>query len=801
MRIPESWLRTFVDPALSTAELAHQLTMSGAEVEDVSRGAPPFDGVVVATVKDVSKHPNADKLSVCKVDAGTGELLNIVCGAPNVRAGIKVPCALVGAKLPGDFEIKSAKMRGVDSQGMLCSARELGMSDDHSGLLILPDDAVVGQSLREALDLDDAVLTLKLTPNKADCLSVFGIAREVAAITRAPLKSPHYPAVPPVHADRLPVAIEAADLCGRFSGRIIRKVDGRAPTPQWMKSRLERAGQRPISALVDISNYVMLELGRPSHIFDLDKIAGGLQVRWARAGEQLKLLNGNTIALDADVGVIADAQQVESLAGIMGGDATAVSDDTSNIYVEAAFWWPDAVRGRARRYNFSTDAAHRFERGVDAASTVEHLEYLTRLILDICGGEAGPVDDQITRLPARPPVRMRVNRCRQIIGADIAADEMADIFKRLQLPFERIDDAFVVSPPSFRFDLEIEEDLIEEVARIWGYERLPQRPPQVAAVMRSVPEATRPAHALRRQLSTLGYSEAVNFSFVDAQWERDFCGNDQPIALLNPIASNLAVMRSSLLGSLVDNVVRNVRHRQPRVRMFEIGRVFHRAPNQPDGPLAVQGVAQPMHVAAIAYGPAWPEQWGLKPARAVDFFDIKGDLEQLKLGEPLQFVAGQHPAFHPGRCAQVFVEGRVVGVLGELHPRWVQKYELPQAPVAFELPLDLLCRGRVPAFREMPRQQAVLRDVALVVRNDVSFGRLHEVLSGAAARLGVVRDVQLFDVFRPAQPQPGLSTDEKSCAVRITLRDEQPLTDEAADSAVAALVAAVSNKLGGRLRG
>src|SRR5512139_790237 len=428
MQFSEQWLRRYANPAIGSEELAHRLTMSGLEVEESVPVAPPFTGIVVAHVVAVAKHPNADKLTVCEVDAGTGARLSIVCGAPNVAAGIRVPCALEGAVLPGNFRIKRTTMRGVESQGMLCSARELGLSEDHSGLLILDANAPVGQDIRAALDLDDRKLTIKLTPNRADCLSVVGIAREVAAITGAGLTLPSFAAVAALTDDQLPVRVEAPDLCGRFSGRVIRGVNAHAPTPDWMKQRLERSGQRPISGLVDISNYVMLELGRPSHVFDVDKVRGGLRVRWGRAGEAVELLNGQTVTVDDSVGVIADEGGVEALAGIMGGEATAVSLDTRNIYVEAAFWWPDAIRGRARRYNFSTDAAHRFERGVDFATTVDHIEYITRLILEICGGEPGPVDDTVVALPTRAPVAMRIERCRRVLGMPIEPGAMADAF-------------------------------------------------------------------------------------------------------------------------------------------------------------------------------------------------------------------------------------------------------------------------------------------------------------------------------------------------------------------------------------
>ncbi|HKW82695.1 MAG TPA: phenylalanine--tRNA ligase subunit beta, partial [Burkholderiaceae bacterium] len=462
MQFPESWLREFCNPPITSEQLADLLTMSGMEVEDARPAAPPFTKVVVAQVLAVERHPNADRLSVCQVDAGTGETLNIVCGAPDVRAGIKVPCAVVGAELPpGEegsdkpFQIKLGKLRGVESQGMLCSARELKLSEDHGGLLILDEGAKVGQDIREHLRLDDTLLTLKLTPNLGHCLSVYGIAREVAALTGAPLRQPTFAPAPVRHRDVLPVKVEASDLCGRFSGRIIRNVNTKAITPAWMVDRLARCGQRSVTALVDISNYVMFEYGRPSHIFDLDKIHGGLNVRWGRPGESLKLLNGNTIELDANVGVIADHEAVESLAGIMGGDATAVSDDTKNVYVEAAFWWPESVAGRSRRFNFSTDAGYRFERGVDPALTVEHIERITQLIVDICGGEAGPMDDQTLALPKREAVTLRVDRASKVIGMPVTLAQCEGVMRRLGLEFRSEAGRLHVMPPSWRFDLQI----------------------------------------------------------------------------------------------------------------------------------------------------------------------------------------------------------------------------------------------------------------------------------------------------------------------------------------------------------
>ncbi|GIZ52533.1 phenylalanine--tRNA ligase subunit beta [Noviherbaspirillum aridicola] len=807
MQFSESWLRTLVDPKMTSDELSHLLTMSGLEVEEMEPVAPPFSNVVVARVVEVAKHPNADRLNVCQVDAGTGTLLNIVCGAPNVRAGMKVPCALAGAKLPpGEdgkpFEIKVGKLRGVESQGMLCSARELKLSEDHGGLLELPDDAPVGQNFRDYYQLNDLRLTIKLTPNKADCLSVLGVAREVAALTGAELKLPGFKPVAVTTDEKLPVKISAPDLCGRFSGRVIRNLNARAQTPDWMKRRLERSGQRPISALVDISNFVMLELGRPSHVFDLDKIHGGLDVRWGRAGESLKLLNGNTVSVDEWVGVIADDKEIESLAGIMGGDATAVSLDTQNIYLEAAFWWPQAIQGRARRYNFSTDAAHRFERGVDYATTVEHIERITALIVEICGTRdttVGPVDDHIVNLPERKPVRMRTARAVKVIGVPVSEDQIADIFNRLGLAFTREDGAFVVTPPSWRFDIEIEEDLIEEVARVYGFENIPALAPVAPNVMRIAPEARRSLHGIRRQLADADYQEVINFSFVEEAWETDFAANAAPVRLLNPIASQMSVMRTTLLGSLVANVRYNLNRKLNRVRAFELAAVYKRNAAVADGELSVAGYEQPKRVAAIAYGPAAEEQWG-QPTRNVDFFDIKADLEALFAPAQLRFARAAHPALHPGRCASVSLDGEEIGVIGELHPRLQQKYDLPLAPVMFEVSAEALQRRGVPAYQEISKFPPVTRDVALVVKQSVATQDLIDAFNAerqSNPACAIMQALVLFDEYRGK----GLESDEKSLAFRFTLQDTQTtLQDEKVDAAMAAFIAAADTKHGARLR-
>ncbi|MBK1686443.1 phenylalanine--tRNA ligase subunit beta [Rubrivivax gelatinosus] len=801
MQFPESWLREFCNPPLGTQQLADLLTMSGLEVESLEPVAPPFTGIVVAEILEAEPHPQADRLRVCKVSIGAAEPLQIVCGAPNARAGLKAPLATVGAMLPpGEdgkpFKIGVGKLRGVQSFGMLCSARELKIADEHGGLLELPADAPVGTDIREYLKLDDTVFTLKLTPNLAHALSVHGIAREVSALTGTPLSVPAIEPVVPAHDQRLPVEVQAADLCGRFSGRVVRGVDTKAKTPQWMVDRLARCGQRSVSALVDISNYVMFEFGRPSHIFDLDKIHEKLVVRWGREGETLKLLNGNTISVDARVGVIADAVQVESLAGIMGGDATAVSDDTKNVYVEAAFWWPEAVQGRSRRYNFSTDAGHRFERGVDPALTVEHIERITRLIIEICGGEAGPMDDQTLALPKAQAVTLRVERAAKVTGLPLTQPQCAEVFRRLGLQFSEEPGRLTVTPPSWRFDLKIEEDLIEEVVRVVGYDKLPATPPQAPVTARVRPEARRSASALQRAVAALDYQETINFSFVEERWERELAGNADPIKVLNPIAAPLAVMRSSLIGSLVAVLRGNLARKAARVRVFELGRVFRRDPAAVDGPLAVAGVDQPLRIAGLAYGNALPLQWGQKE-RAVDFFDLKGDVEALFAPRKPVFVAAEHPALHPGRCARIEVDGRAVGFVGELHPKWRQAYELPQAPLVFELEAAVLLERPLPNFEPLSRQQSVWRDLALVVGEGVR----HDALIAALRADALVRQATLFDLYKPAQPGGGLAAGERSLAVRLELLDPAAtLTDERIDAAVAAAVERVQAACGARLR-
>jgi phenylalanyl-tRNA synthetase beta chain len=781
MQFPESWLRALVNPEISTEELSHRLTMAGLEVEETNPVAPAFSGVVVAHILSAEPHPNADKLRVCMVDAGTGSPLQIVCGAPNAAAGLKVPLATVGATLPGGMNIGIAKMRGVESLGMLCSARELGLSQDHGGLFVLPESAVVGESIRDALDLDDTLFTLKLTPNRADCLSILGVAREVAALTGAELCMPAMTPVQVTLDEILPVEVLAPDLCGRFGGRVVRGVNARAVTPAWMVERLERAGQRSVTALVDISNYVMLELGRPTHVFDLDKLPEPkMEIRWGRQGETLTLLNEQTIELDASMGVIASGGVPESLAGIMGGLDAAVSLETQNIYLEAAFWYPDAIAGRARKLKLNSEASHRFERGVDFNNIPEHLDFITNLIIDICGGQAGPIDDQHINLPKRLPVSMRLERCCRILGVNISQADVEQTFTRLGFSYTVADKVFVVEPPSFRFDLQIEEDLIEEIARIIGFENIPALPPMAAARMRMDPEATRSAHTIRHQVSGLGYQEVINFSFVETAWEEAMCGQQDPIRLLNPIASQLAVMRSSLLPGLIANIRYNANRKQSRVRVFELGRAYMKDALVKDGPLTVAGIHQPQYLALAAWGPVCEDQWG-EPTRAVDFYDLKHDLENLFgiKASSLRFNVKNHPILHPGRSAEIELEGQHIGWIGELHPRWVQEQELSSAPVLLEVHLAALTAISMPVVRELSRQPLVQRDLAIWVSTDTPVQALLDTIAKTIAddpSLSVVQHVGLFDVWRdPAKSE----SNEKSLAFRVSLQDNEVTLDDA----------------------
>lgn len=790
MQFPESWLRSLVDPPLSTEELCHLLTMAGLEVEECRPAAAEFSNVVVARILSAEKHPGADKLKLCSVDTGEHGVLQIVCGAPNAAAGLIVPCALVGAKLPGGIEISKAKVRGVESHGMLCSARELGLSENHGGLLVLPDDAPLGQDIRRYLDLDDKLITLKLTPNRADCLSLTGIAREVAALTGVPLKPPAIEPVAAVHNETREVILDAPAACPRYCGRIVRGVNAQAPTPDWMKRRIERCGVRSISALVDVTNYVMLELGQPLHAFDDAQLAGAIHVRYPKAGEQLLLLNEQTVTPTADTALIADEEKALALAGIMGGEHSGISAATTDLFLESAFFAPDAIAGKARALGFSSDASYRYERGVDFELQRRAIERATQLIIDICGGCPGPVIEAVApeHLPRRAPVRLRLARVARVLGVDLGFAQIENLIAGLGFVYVRTGDDLIVTPPSHRFDIAIEEDLIEEIARLHGYDNIPAPPPTARCEMLPQPETKRSAMTLRHLLAGRGFHEVVNYSFVEAEWEADFAGNTRPVALANPIASQMGVMRSSLIGGLVGTLSANLKRQTERVRVFELGRCFIPDANEDTG------YRQPQRLAALAAGPALPEQWGT-PTRAVDFYDLKGDLEAIFAPRQLAFERNSHPALHPGRSARVLVDGREIGVIGEIHPRWRQKYELAAAAVVFEVDLAPLLETSMPVYAEVSRFPAVVRDIALVLPLRCEVQVVQAALAAAAP--AYVREIRLFDVYQGK----GIPPESKSLAFRVTMQDTQKtLADSDADAAIARLLGVAQERFGARLR-
>lgn len=780
MQFPESWLRNLVNPALDTPALAHALTMAGLEVEALAPAAPPFNNVVVAEILSVEKHPDADRLRVCQVDVGEAAPVTIVCGAPNAAAGLKVPCARPGAKLPG-IEIKVAKVRGVESFGMLCSAKELGLEGAADGLMVLPADAPVGEDFRAWLNLDDTLITLKLTPNRADCLSVAGLAREVGAITGAEVRLPQITEVPARTADALEVRVSAPEACPRYLARVVRGINAQVQTPRWMAERLERCGVRPLSAAVDVTNYVLLELGQPMHAFDLGKLGYGVQVRWARSGEKLELLNGQTAELADDMLVIADSDGPVALAGIMGGQPTSVSTETTDVMLEAAFFAPTAIAGRARRLGLSTDSSHRFERGVDFAATRQAMERATQLLVDICGGQAGPITESVAALPVRAPITLRLARLARVAGIELDADPVARGLRALGADVERRDDALVVTPPSFRFDLAIEEDLIEEAVRLFGYDNVPAQPPAAPSRMLPQDERVLGDDVLRQAMAGLDYQEVITYSFVDPAWETALDPAARPLPLANPLASQLSAMRTTLWGGLVETLRHNLNRQQDRVRIFELGRVYASLD------------AQPMKLGGLAYGDALPEQWGAK-ARSVDLFDVKGDLERLA-GAVLEARPGKHPALHPGQCAELLIDGVVVGWLGSLHPRLVQGFELAAAPVLFELDHAALVRRALPRYVGLSRFPQVRRDLAFVLDAQTPAGALLAALRAAASP--AVRAIEVFDDYRGK----GLAENQKSLAIRVVMQDTaRTLTDEDVEETVRRLIDTALRQCNARLR-
>ena len=736
-------------------------------------------GIVVGEIVEREKHPNADTLSVCQVSAG-GELLQIVCGAPNARAGLKAPLATLGSKLPGGMEIRKAKLRGVESHGMLCSARELGLSEDATGLMELPNDLAVGLAISDALELDDTVLEINLTPNRGDCLSHLGVAREAAALTGTTFGGPELHAVPAQITDVFPVELVPGAGCARFAARVIHGVRADAQAPLWMRERLRRAGLRPISAIVDVTNYVMLELGQPMHAYDLRELEGGIVVRRARAGETLRLLDGRDVTLDETVMVIADHVKPLALAGVMGGDHSGIDAGTTDVLLEVAFFRPDAIAGRGRRYGLVTDASQRFERGVDPTLQERAIERATELLLACAGGAAGPVE--VTELPAEIPARktvdFRPSRARSVVGAEISDAEMHGILERLGMRIETAMPAWRVVPPSWRFDIAIEEDLIEEVARVYGFDRIPETDPATVVAIPALSETKLSPESVADLLIQRGYFEAITYSFVDPALQSLLCPGEPALRLANPISADLAEMRVSLWPGLVRALIENQRRQQPRVRLFEVGRKFRL-----DG-AALEEIPV---VAGLAAGSALPEQWGA-PTSAVDFFDVKADVEALLratgAAQDFRFVPAEHPALHPGQSARIVRDDRAVGWIGRLHPEIERRLELTYSGVVFEVETESGLQARVPSLAEISRFPAVRRDLAIVVPEAVPVQALLETIRTGAKDL--LTGLVVFDIYRGRGIEDGF----KSVAIGLNLQDiSRTLTDEEIDAVVAQVVA------------
>jgi len=793
MKFSEQWLREWVSPQLATQALADQITMAGLEVDAVESVAAIFEGVVVAEVLEKIQHPDADKLSVCRVDDGTGEPVQVVCGAPNVAVGQRVPFARVGAVLPGDFKIKKAKLRGQESRGMICSASELGLEEETSpGILELPASAPVGEDFRAWLGLDDHTIEVDLTPNRGDCLSVKGMAREVGVLNRLPVAGPAIAPVAATHDETVAVRVEDREHCPRYIGRLIKGVDVTAETPLWMVERLRRSGIRSIDPVVDVTNYVMLELGQPLHAFDRANLHGAVIVRLAREGERLVLLDGQEVTLADTTLVIADERGPLAIAGVMGGEHSGVNAETRDIFLESAFFAPLAVAGQARNYGLHTDASHRFERGVDAELAREATERATALLLEITGGEPGPLVEVVSpeHLPAERRVRLRAARLEQALGKALPADEVTEILERLGMVVQADELGWSAVAPSWRFDIAIEEDLIEEVARIHGYNRLPVRRPAARLALRPDHEARTPLARLRRQMVARGYQEAVTYSFVAPELQKALLPEAVSPVLANPISADLSVMRASLFPGLVRALQHNLNRQQTRVRLFETGLIFR-------GEL--DDLQQLPMLGALVCGSRDPEGWAAG-RESVDFFDLKGDLESLLAmgGEPeaWRFEPATHSALHPGQCARILHRGEEAGWIGTLHPAVRAQLGLKVDAVLFEVRLDALTHGRVPAFTPLSRFPEVRRDLAFLVDEDLPVQALLDTIHGQAGEW--LTESRLFDVYRGK----GVAEGRKSVALGLTWQHpSRTLNDEEINQLVDAIVTESRQHLGAELRG
>ena len=790
MKIAESWLREWVDPDLDSEALGHQLTMLGLEVDGVDTEGAGLDGVVVAEVLGVRKHPDADRLTVCKVSAG-GEEIDVVCGAPNVTTGMKSPLAVPGITLPNGVRLRKSKIRGIVSNGMLCSAVELGLGEESDGILELPDDAPAGMPLTEYLGLPDRVFDLDLTPNRGDCFSVLGVARDVAALTGSPLKPPDVAPVPASIDDTLPVEIPLPEGCPSFAGRLIRNIDPTARSPLWLVERLRRSGLRGISPVVDITNYVMLELGQPLHAYDAARVQGAIRPRLAKPGEKVTLLDEKDVVVNEDTLVIADDSGAIGLAGIMGGLSTAVSGTTTDVFFEAAFWPQAFMAGRARSYGMHTDASLRFERGVDFDGQGRAVERATELLLEIAGGEAGPLVHQVaeTHLPQRKPISLRRSRVSLLLGLDVEDGVVTGVLERLGLTLEANESGWEVVAPSYRFDIASEVDLIEEIVRIHGYDSVPETTEIAASPLLTVTESVVDLETVSATLVARDYEEAITYAFIDESSNAPFAPDGSELVLSNPISSEMSVMRSSLLPGLVASASANIARQQDRVRLFEIGKSFHGT---------LEASEEVVRIAAVSCGTALPEQWGLR-AIAVDFFDLKADLlALLKLAgdaSDVTFRSIEHPALQPGQSAAIVRDDHEIGIIGKLHPQVAKRHELKRDAYVFELDALRALASSAPVAKPVSRFPVIRRDIAVIVKEDISGDELVQAVAAAAPDL--TRDVRIFDIYTG----PGIEAGLKSVAISLILQEtSRTLTDDDADAAQAAAVQKLRETFGAELR-
>jgi phenylalanyl-tRNA synthetase beta chain len=797
MKISESWLREWVNPELTTAELAEQITMAGLEVDAIEPVAADFSGVIVGEILSVEQHQDADKLRVCQVAGINGEIAQIVCGAPNARVGIKVPFATVGAILPGDFKIKKAKLRGVESFGMLCAQTELQLGSDDEGLWELANTAPVGIDLREYLKLNDNCIEVDLTPNRSDCLSVKGIAREVGVLNRLSVNSPSINPVPAVIDDRLSIHLGSPEACPRYVGRIIRGVDLSLPTPLWMQERLRRSGIGSKDIAIDTANYVLLELGQPMHAFDLAKLEGGIVVRQAQEKESLSLLNGQSVELNNNILVIADKKKVLAMAGVMGGSESAVSESTVDIFLESAFFTPTAIAGRARSLGLHTDSSHRFERGVDYQLQEQAIERATRLIIDVAGGQPGPVTlaEAESKILEERTVELRRKRIFLGLGFEMADDDVLDILSRLGLKLvSQNDDSWSFAVPSYRFDIDIEADLLEELARVYGYNRLPTTSLTMAMDLPMHQESLVGLGAIQSQLIARGYQEAISYSFVDLKLQQLLDPTTSPILLQNPISSDMEAMRTSLWQGLLGALVHNVNRQQPRVRLFETGLRFLPAQSQQNTNKVPRQQAM---VAGLIYGQRQSETW-IGKAETLDFYDIKGDVESLlnlASKQTFTFSATQQAALHPGQAAGIYLNDKVVGYLGALHPQIQKTLDLTQAVYLFEIEQSALADARLPSFEPLSRFPEVRRDLALIVDQTLAVSELEAKVKEVAGEL--LTSLKVFDVY----VGKGIDSHRKSVALGLTFQHlSRTLTDDEITVAYGDVVESLKSSFGAELR-